>query len=404
MTQPSVRLLAILLAMLTAVAPLAIDMYLPAMQIMAQDLGTGIHHIELSISAFLLGFAGGQLFGGPLSDRLGRKPVIFLGLGLFAITSLLLSFTNDIQSLLILRAIQALGGGMAIVNSSAMVRDLFDGDEVAKVLSMIAMVMMSAPLLAPLLGAQVVEYLNWRSIFIFLSAYTVLVMILVAWRLPESKKPSVINSEKNPKKTANKKTSLLSDYARILSHRQALGFILAITFGFSGMFAFITASPFVYMELYGASVQLFPFLFGANIVVMMLMNRLNMWALDHYSAANILRIGLLIQLLAGFGLLACSQLNGSLYLVVTLNMLFVGSLGLIAANATSSTLNFFPDISGTATAVIGVSEFTMGALVGWVWAQLHDGTLAPMAIVMTSCAFLGFAFMTLLSRSKKVQL
>ena len=183
-----------------------------------------------------------------------------------------------------------------------------------------------------------------------------------------------------------------------------MGFILAITFGFSGMFAFITASPFVYMELYGASVQLFPFLFGANIVVMMLMNRLNMWALDHYSAANILRFGLLIQLLAGIGLLACSQLNGGLYWVVTLNMLFVGSLGLIAANATSSTLNFFPDISGTATAVIGVSEFTMGALVGWIWAQLHDGTLAPMAIVMTSCALLGFAFMTLLSRSKKVQL
>lgn len=392
MNQASVRSLAILLAMLTAVAPLAIDMYLPAMQAMATSLQTDIHQVELSISTFLLGYALGQLVGGPMSDRLGRKPVIYMGLSLFAATSLMLSLVSTIDSLLALRFVQAIGGGMAIVNSSAMIRDLFDGDEVAKVMSMVAMVMMSAPLLAPLLGAQVVEFLSWPSIFIFLALYALLVFILVTWRLPETKSPA---------KATAKRTSLIEDYLRIFRHRQAMGYVLAITFGFSGMFAFITASAFVYLELFGASVQQFPLLFGANIIVMMLMNRINMWALNHYKASAILQLGLSIQLLAGLGLILASYLDWGLYAVVGLNMLFVGSLGLIAANATSSTLNYFPDISGTATAMIGVSEFTMGALVGGFWAWLHDGTLAPMAWVMTGCALVGLLSVKWLSRSPK---
>ena len=141
MPAPSIRSLAILLAMLTAVAPFAVDMYLPAMQAMAIDLSTPIHYVEISVSTFLFGFAIGQLVGGPASDRFGRKPMIALGLILFSITSLLLTQTESIDQLLFLRAIQAIGGGMATVNSSAMIRDLFSGDEMAKVLSMVAIVM-----------------------------------------------------------------------------------------------------------------------------------------------------------------------------------------------------------------------------------------------------------------------
>jgi DHA1 family bicyclomycin/chloramphenicol resistance-like MFS transporter len=393
MNPSSVRSLAVLLAMLTAVAPLAIDMYLPAMQVMATSLQTDIHRVELSISTFLLGYAVGQLIGGPMSDRLGRKPVIFIGLTLFALTSLILSQISSIDSLLLWRFIQAIGGGMAIVNSSAMIRDLFDGDEVARVMSMVAMVMMSAPLLAPLLGAQVVEYVNWQSIFLLLACYALLVVALVSWKLPESKAPS--DARKGP---------LIKNYLSILRHRQAMGYVLAITFGFSGMFAFITASAFVYLELFGATTQQFPLLFGANIIVMMLMNRLNMWALNHYQASTILQFGLLLQLAAGLGLIVASQLGWGLYVVVGFNMIFVGSLGLIAANATSSALNYFPHISGTATAIIGVSEFTIGALVGWIWAMLHDGTLGPMAWVMTGCALIGLTSVKLLSRSPKAVL
>lgn len=404
MLAPSIRSLAILLAMLTAVAPFAVDMYLPAMQAMASDLSTPIHYVEISVSTFLLGFALGQLTGGPASDRFGRKPTITLGLILFSITSLLLTQTQSINELLLLRALQAIGGGMATVNSSAMIRDLFSGNEMAKVLSMVAMVMMSAPLIAPMLGALIVKFYDWQTIFFCLSIYSILVMLLLLWRLPETNP----RAKRNEKKRAKGNTTLWQSYKRILTHRQAMGYIMAISFAFCGMFVFITSSAFTYLEYFSVSVQQFPFLFGANVVIMMLMNRINVWALNYYSSTSILTVGLLIQFACGIALMIASYNQPNLYLIVALNMLFVGSLGLIAANATTGTLNFFPDISGTATAVIGVMEFTLGAIVGIFWSYLHDlqfvttqqHTLSPMAWVMASCALIGLISLKVLSTPK----
>lgn len=409
MSAPSIRTLAVLLAMLTAVAPFAVDMYLPAMKAMAIDLSTAIHYVEISVSTFLFGFAIGQLIGGPLSDRFGRKPIIALGLILFSITSLMLTQTESIEQLLFLRALQAIGGGMATVNSSAMIRDLFAGDEMAKVLSMVAIVMMSAPLVAPMLGAFVVSFFNWQAIFFSLAVYSIAVMLLLLWRLPETNPRANISADEN-KSTPKLKPKLWQSYKRVFTHRQAMGYIVAISFGFSGMFVFITSSAFTYMEYFSVSVQLFPFLFGANVLVMMLMNRINLWALNHYASSTILTAGLIIQLACGIALVLASYTEPNLYWVVGLNMLFVGSLGLIAANATAGALNFFPDISGTATAVIGVTEFTLGALVGLLWSYLHElhflatqhHSLSPMAWVMASCALIGLLGLKLLSRSKSV--
>jgi len=407
MSTPSIRSLAVLLAMLTAVAPFAVDMYLPAMQVMAKDLSVAIHYVEISISTFLFGFALGQLIGGPLSDRMGRKPIITLGLILFSITSSMLTQTESIDQLLILRALQAIGGGMATVNASAMIRDLFAGDEMAKVLSMVAIVMMSAPLIAPMLGALVVELFNWQSIFLSLSIYSFMVMLLLLWRLPETNPRKLKTETKQIEQ--EEKSSLWQSYKRVLTHRQAMGYIVAISFGFSGMFVFITSSAFTYLEFFSVSVQQFPFLFGANVLVMMLMNRINVWALNHYPSKNILITGLMLQLACGITLIIASYTQPNLYLIVMLNMLFVGSLGLIAANATAGALNFFPDISGTATAVIGVTEFTLGALVGLLWSYLHElqfvatqqHTLSPMAWVMAACALIGLVGLRFLSRSKQ---
>jgi DHA1 family bicyclomycin/chloramphenicol resistance-like MFS transporter len=313
--------------------------------------------------------------------------------------------TESIDQLLFLRAIQAIGGGMATVNSSAMIRDLFSGDEMAKVLSMVAIVMMSAPLIAPMLGAFVVKFFDWQAIFLCLSIYSISVMLLLLWRLPETNSKGVRQAQ--VKDNGIKKT-LWQSYKRVLTHRQAMGYIVAISFAFSGMFVFITSSAFTYLEYYSVSVQLFPFLFGANVLVMMLMNRINVWALNHYASTHILTVGLMIQLVCGIALIVASYSQADLYLIVALNMLFVGSLGLIAANATAGALNFFPDISGTATAVIGVTEFTLGAIVGIFWSYLHElqfvatqqHTLSPMAWVMASCALIGLIGLKVLSKAK----
>lgn len=416
----AIKSLAVLLAMLVAVAPLSIDMYLPAMQYMAEDLSTPIHYVEISISTFLFGFAIGQLVGGPLSDKLGRRPLIAVGLTLFSIASLLLTQTESINQLLIFRAIQALGGGIAVVNSSAIIRDLFEGDEMAKVLSMVAIVMMSAPLIAPMLGSLIINFFNWNIIFLFLSIYSIIVMGLLLWRLPETNilKNNGLNNKnsesKHSKDEKENKPSLWQSYKHILTHRQAMGHVLALSFSFSGMFVFITASAFAYLEYFSVSTKLFPFIFGANVVIMMLMNRINVWALNHYHSKTILTLGLSIQSICGLLLIISSYLNPSLYLIVFLVMLFVGSIGLVAANATAGTLNFFPKISGTATAVMGVTQFTMGALAGILWSYFHElyfaatqeHTLSPMAWMMTICAIMGLLGLIILSSqpSKKSQL
>lgn len=380
MTIP-VRRLTLLLAMLVAVTPLAIDMYLPAMQLMAADLKSPIHHVELSVSGFLLGFALGQITGGTVSDRWGRKPAVTLGLSIYALGSVALVWVESIEGLLALRVIQAIGGGIAVVNSSAVVRDLYNGKDMARILSMIAMVMMAAPLLAPMLGAFFTKIAGWRVIFAVLALYSVMVGLLFLWLVPESKKPG------------SHTAGMIAAYLRIVRHRQAMAYVLVLSFAFSGMFAFITAAPFIYLEHYAVSVELFPLLFGANIITMMLFNRINVRLLSRNNPNTMMLAGVYVQCMAGVALLLAGIANSPLWLIVACNMFFVGVLGLIAANATASCLQFFPDISASANAVIGVVEFCMGAAVGLLWAQVHDGSLIPIALVMFSCALLAlFSF------------
>ncbi len=379
--------LTLMLAMLVSVAPFAIDMYLPAMQIMAVDLQTPIHQIELSVSAFLLGFAVGQLTGGALSDRLGRKPIVALGLIIFIIASVALTFIESVDALLAVRGLQALGGGLAIVNSSAMVRDLFSGSEVARVLSTVALVMMVAPLVAPMIGTLIVTTLGWRAIFAVLAAYALFVLFVFMVKVPESRR---IDS-------GDEKVGVFEAYWQIISHRKAMGYVMASAFTMGCLFTFITASPFVYLEHFGLSPSNFPFVFGVNVVLIMILNRVNIRLLSYFTPHRILLGGMTLQLLSGFSLLAAAYLNAPLPVIVLFCMLILGSLGLIGANSAASCLNYFPKISGSANAAIGVSGFMTGGLAGFVWAALHDSTLMPMAQVILGCSLTGFLGLLVLS-------
>lgn len=372
--------LPLLLALLTALSPLAIDMYLPAMEAMAGDLETSIHLVELSVSTYLLGFALGQLSGGPLSDRYGRRPLIIIGLIIFALSSAALIVTTSLSTLLALRFIQAVGGGLATVNSSAIVRDRFQGADVAKTLSLVSMIMMVAPLVAPMLGALTLSFAGWRTIFIMLSVYAALVLIILVWQLEESH-PAHKRQQRLP----------VRDYLRVIKHVRARRFILAQALASTGMFVFITASPYLYLDYFEQSAERFPWLFGANVLMMMSMNRLNMLLLRRFDSRHILRAGLALQLSSAVllvQLFITHPQDASLSLVLPLMMLFVGSLGLISANATATILHYFRDISATATALTGVTVFCSGAVFGLIWAQLHNGTPLPMMLVMLSSAAL----------------
>lgn len=368
-----------MLAALTAMAPLAIDAYLPAMPTMAEQLNIPIHDVELSLSLFLAGFAIGQIIGGPLSDHFGRRRIIFSGISLFIAGSAGIIASQSIEAIWLWRLVQAIGGGLAIVNSSAVIRDISSGRDSARHLSQIAIIMMIAPLMAPIIGMVLLHLSGWRSIFGFLLIYAVLLGWLLFRFLPETHQKAV------------NRPSAMKRYLSVLGHRQAMGFLAAQCFSFGGLFTFITASPSVYMGYFGVSETLYPFLFGSNVLVMVVFNRLNMRFLRYHPPAFLLTIGQTLQLLMGLILLAYVLLSHSpqLWLLVIGIMLFIGFQGLTVANAIASTVEFFPHSAATATALLGACGFMAGAASGWLVTSLSDGSPLPMILVMSLCAIFG---------------
>ncbi|GEK72206.1 MULTISPECIES: Bcr/CflA family multidrug efflux MFS transporter [Halomonas] len=377
----SARRVALLVATNTALAPFAIDAYLPAMPALAEAVGASVHHTELSISLFLFGFAFGQLFGGPLSDRLGRRPVLLVGLVIFLLASLMIMRVESLGELLTWRFVQALGGGACVVNSAAIVRDCFSGREAAKVMSTMAMILMLAPLVAPAVGSGLFYLADWWLIFAFLAAYAAFLLWLMGTRLPETRPVDA------PIASAGQ---VLRNYGSVLRHREAMGYVLSVASTFSGMFAFITASPFLYMTHYGVSPAIYPVVFGANVVVMAFSNRINIRLLRHRTPQQNMRLGLGVQLCVALSLvmLVATGLD-SLATVVPLIMLFMGMVGLITPNAMASMLEHFSHMSATATALLGCIQFTCGALAGVVVSAFEVDSAWPMVLTMLTVSLIG---------------
>ncbi|AIA75590.1 multidrug effflux MFS transporter [Halomonas sp. XH26] len=375
------RRVALLVAANTALAPFAIDAYLPAIGVLAENINASIHHTELSISMFLFGFAIGQLCFGPLSDRVGRKPVLLSGLVVFMLASLMITTVDSLTSLLVWRFIQALGGGACVVNSAAIVRDCFSGREAAKVMSTMAMIMMLAPLVAPAVGSILLHIAGWWLIFVFLAAYAGFLLWLLGTRLPETRDTNL---------PAASPRQVIRNYASVLCHKEGMGYICAVAASFAGLFAFVTASPFLYLDYFSLSPSVYPMVFGVNVLVIALSNRVNIHLLRKRSPQQNLRLGLTIQLIAALGLVIATALNlASLYVVVPLVMLFTGMIGLITPNAISALLDHFGHISATATALLGGIQFSCGAIAGVLVGLFQVEHLWPMVLTMLGAALLG---------------
>ena len=377
-----------MLAALVALGPLSIDAYLPAIPMMAADLGTSLHQIELTLSLFLLGFAAGQLFGGPFSDRYGRRLTILIGLSLFMAGSLLTAFGTVIEVLWLGRLLQAFGGGMGVVNTMAMVRDRYEGQQSAQVLSQIVTILMIAPLAAPFIGSFLLLFADWRAIFWFLFAYAALLLIVLRRNLPETQDRANI-SMVNP----------LRRYLGVLKSRPALAFLFTVAMANAAMFAFITGSPGVYMGYYGASETLYPFLFGANIFSLTIANQVNIRLLRRFPARKILATAQVAQAVIGTVMLgSLLWLPLTLFGLVPLVMLFVGMQGFIIANGMSSATEYFPHSAATATALISASGFTLGAVAGALVGAIGDGSPLAMVGIMAICPYLGFTLRSWLQR------
>ncbi|MDX5432230.1 MAG: multidrug effflux MFS transporter [Halomonas sp.] len=377
----SPRRVSLLVATNTALAPFAIDAYLPAMASLADSVGASIHHAELSISVFMAGFAIGQLLFGPVSDRLGRKPVLLSGLVVFLLASLMLATVGSLTELLAWRFVQALGGGACVVNSTAIVRDCFSGRQAASVISTMAMIMMLAPLVAPLVGSGLLYLADWQLIFIFLAAYAAFLLWLMSTRLPETRDPNQPTASLG---------QVLVNYVSVLRHREGLGYICAVAASFGGLFAFVTASPYVYMDHFGLTPATYPFVLGANVIFIALSNRINIHLLQTRTPLQNLYLGLVLQLVAVVCLVVVVMAGlASLPVVVLLVMLYSGMIGLISPNAMALLLDRFGHMSATATALMGAAKFGAAALAGIMVGAFEIENLWPMVLTMLAASLFG---------------
>jgi len=388
--------LAILLAALVATAPFAIDTYLPAIPAMARDFGEATHAVEVSVSTFLIGFALGQLIGGPLSDRVGRRPIALVGLVIYILTSAIITTVDSAFSLNVMRFFQAIGGGFSIVIVGASVRDLFDGKEAARMFALIAVIMMIAPLVAPTIGSVLLVWSTWQSIFVLLIVYGTVMLAIVYLKLPETS----LLRRRHPGPVRR----VWWTYLEVLRTRKAVGFMLTHAGASAVMFSFVTDSPFMYIDFFGVPQAYFPYLFGANVAVIIICNRLNNPLLKRLECHQILKIGTGIQLVATIGLfIATNVFEPSLWTVVPFIMFSVGLIGLTAPNATASFMQYFPYIGGTATALLGTIQFATGAVAGIVIGHFHDNTLLPLTVSMLGFAIFANLMVHFMAEAKQTE-
>lgn len=384
MIPSSERRTVLILASLSAITPFAIDMYLPALTRMAYEFHSPISSLQASLSLYFFGMALGQLIGGPISDAYGRRPIISIGLIIFGISSFALAFSSSIESFWAFRALQSIGGGFTTVNVSATVRDHFSGKEGARIFSLIASVMLMAPLIAPMFGSFILSISVWESIFIFLGFYALFALFMYRMNF-------------KGRKEERTRITPIENYAHILSHPKAIFIIVAQILCTSGMYTFITTSSFIYMEHFKVSSFVFSLCFSANVLMMILTGRLNAYLVKTKEPFVLLRFGMFAQTILGICIFSFHD-KGSIYLIFPLIGLYIGTLGFIFSNAVSIVLEFFPTMSASANAIIGVLQYSVGALMGFVASTFHDGTLFPIAMVMMLVSMSGLVLLLFGSR------
>ena len=369
--RPSAGFIALMGAM-TAFGAMSIDLYLPALPTMARALGTTAGTAQQTLSAFLAGLALGQLAYGPLSDRVGRRPPLFAGMALYVAASVGCALAESAGALIALRFLQGLGACAAMVIARAVVRDRYDHVETARVFSWITLVFGVAPVLAPLIGSLLLAFIGWRAIFWALAAFGFAVALAAFLTLPESRGVAarLRAGAQHP----------LRVYRDLLRQRRLLGYLLAAAFGSASLFAYIGASPALFIEDFGFSPFAYSLIFGLNAFGLVAGAQLNRALLARYTPDAIAGAALLLSLGVGIGfaLLAATG-NAGPWISIGALFLILSLFGLTASNLQAGALSRDPDHAGSIAALMGVAGFGLGALVAAAASMAHDGTARPLA-------------------------
>lgn len=345
---------AITLGLLAALGPLCIDLYLPALPALARDLQTSTATAQLSLTAGLLGLGAGQLLFGPMSDKFGRVGPLLLSLVLLFIASVGCAMAQTIDQLLLARLFEGLSGAGGAVLSRAIARDMYSGHELTKFFALLMLVNGLAPIGAPVLGGALLTVLDWRGIFMTLAAIAVLLLLLSRFKLKETLPPE-----------RRSQGSLFSAWAalgQVIMHRPFMGFCLTQGFMMSGMFAYIGASPFVLQEIYGLSPQAFSFCFAANGIGLVIASQTSARLCPLWGEYRVLKGGLTLAFIASSSLVLLGISGAPLPLVLVALFFTIASNGVIATTASSLAMQSQGHRAGSASAVIGVTMFTLGAI------------------------------------------
>jgi DHA1 family bicyclomycin/chloramphenicol resistance-like MFS transporter len=369
--------LVVILAVLSLIAPLAIDMYLPALPFIAEGLRATDAQAQLTLPTYFAGFAIGQAFYGPIADRFGRKVPLYFGLTFYAFASLGCALAPDIDTLIGLRFLQAAGGCVGTVIARAMVRDLFTGADAIRVYSRVLLVFGLGPILAPMVGSGVLLWFGWREIFFLLTAIGVLALILIIIRLPETLDPAYVRPLRL--------SSTITAYWRLFTHRNFVGYALTGGTMMAGTFAYIAGLPFVIVKIYGHPDYYFSWTFGINAMGFILASQINVRVQRRHSPDRVLFAALLLQVAAAavFVIDVLAGWGGLFGILVPL-FFWIATMGFVIPNTTALAMQPFAANAGAASAMLGVLQFVLAAASSGLlsWLSQFDQTPRPMIGLM----------------------
>lgn len=380
LNKKTVRSLLAVLGGLAALGPFSIDMYLPGFSAMAVDLNCGMEKIGYSLTAYFIGICFGQLIYGPLTDRYGRKLPVLAGLTIYTVSSAACALASNADALIAMRLTQALGGSAGMVSGRAIVRDLFPTRLVAKFFSSLMLVMGAAPIIAPIAGGAVITAFGWRSVFATLTVFGALMFAAVAKFLPESKKadPAVSLSP----------SKILANYFEVVKNREFIVNGLASGFIGATLLAYISGSPFVFMELFGLDEKQFGRLYALNAFGLIAGSQLNHFLLKRFSSRAITIYAASLQLAAGIALTASavSRRAAPFYALV---FIILSLCGILNPNTTALALKPVGRAAGSGSSVLGFIQMTSGTIATFAVSALHDGTAFPMAVTIAALSSAG---------------
>jgi len=382
----------VVLGALSAFGPLAMDMYLPATPTIAAALHAGQSLVQLTLSGCLAGLAIGQLVAGPLSDGLGRRRPLLIGLVAFVIFSIACALAPDIGSLIAFRFLQGMAGAAGVVLSLAIVRDMYEGTELARVLGSLTLVFGLAPVLAPVIGGQVLRFTSWRGVFGVLAAVG-MALLVASWFLPETLPPQ--------RRTPPRFRQLLDDSRTLVRDRQYTGNTLALTLGTAALITYISALPFIVEDAYHGSPQLFSLFFTINAIGLALMAQLGTRLIRRMPVARVVHASLLVMVAGALAFLAAA-LTGHPPLAALLVPLFVfvASFGMMRPNGTALALDGHASIAGTASAWLGALPFMLGAMLSPLAGLGGQGGATVAGVLLGGLSVAALGCQVLLTRDK----